>query len=299
MISLGDYVLSGGEIAAMAVADSVCRMVPGVLAAEECYTGESHWDGLLEYPQYTRPEVWEGRKVPDILINGDHAKIMKWRREKQFERTMVKRPDMFEKLNVTDPEDKIALERAKKNLSRRKITETPTYRTATQEDLPAILGIVEDARRSLKKHRVDQWQGPYPDAAAFLADMSRGECYVVLHGDEIAAMFTLSMQHEDAYDAITDGKWTEGIEYCVIHRCAVSADFRGTGMAKIMLDFAEEQTRKNGRRCIRIDTHRKNKSMLALLKDNGYRYRGNIVCDGEPGHDLARQGLEKILKDKK
>ena len=63
-ISLGDFVLTGGEIAAMAVADCVCRMVPGVLADEECYTGESHWDGLLEYPQYTRPEVWEGRAVP-------------------------------------------------------------------------------------------------------------------------------------------------------------------------------------------------------------------------------------------
>ena len=66
-ISLGDFVLTGGEIAAMAVADSVCRLVPGVLADEQCYTGESHWDGLLEYPQYTRPEVWEGRAVPEVL----------------------------------------------------------------------------------------------------------------------------------------------------------------------------------------------------------------------------------------
>ena len=69
-ISLGDFVLTGGEIAAMAVADCVCRMVPGVLADEECYTDESHWDGLLEYPQYTRPEVWEGRAVPPELLTG-------------------------------------------------------------------------------------------------------------------------------------------------------------------------------------------------------------------------------------
>ena len=80
-ISLGDFVLTGGEIAAMAVADCVCRMVPGVLADEECYTGESHWDGLLEYPQYTRPEVWEGRAVPEVLLTGDHAKVAKWRRK--------------------------------------------------------------------------------------------------------------------------------------------------------------------------------------------------------------------------
>ena len=91
-ISLGDFVLTGGEIAAMAVADAVCRLVPGVLADEQCYTGESHWDGLLEYPQYTRPECWEGMKVPEVLISGDHAKVDKWRRKKQIERTRDKRP---------------------------------------------------------------------------------------------------------------------------------------------------------------------------------------------------------------
>ena len=89
-ISLGDFVLTGGEIAAMAVADSVCRLVPGVLADEQCYTGESHWDGLLEYPQFTRPEVWENRKVPELLLNGDHEKVELWRRKKQLERTMRK-----------------------------------------------------------------------------------------------------------------------------------------------------------------------------------------------------------------
>ena len=83
-ISLGDFVLTGGEIAAMAVADSVCRLVPGVLADEQCYIGESHWDGLLEYPQYTRPEIWEGREVPQVLLGGDHEKVEKWRRKQQF-----------------------------------------------------------------------------------------------------------------------------------------------------------------------------------------------------------------------
>lgn len=69
-LSLGDFVLTGGEIAAMAVTDAVCRLVPGVLSDEECYTGESHWEGLLEYPQYTRPEVWQGRTVPEVLRSG-------------------------------------------------------------------------------------------------------------------------------------------------------------------------------------------------------------------------------------
>jgi tRNA (guanine37-N1)-methyltransferase len=97
----------------MAVADCVCRMVPGVLADEACYTGESHWDGLLEYPQYTRPETWEGRKVPEVLLGGNHAEIEAWRREQSLARTMDKRPDMFEKLELTK-EDKKLLGRIKK-----------------------------------------------------------------------------------------------------------------------------------------------------------------------------------------
>lgn len=113
-ISVGDFVLTGGEIPAMAVTDCVCRMIPGVLSNEECYTGESHWDGLLEYPQYTRPETWEGRKVPDILRSGHHANVAKWRRKQSIIRTMNKRPDMYEKLEFTSKQDKKLLDEIKK-----------------------------------------------------------------------------------------------------------------------------------------------------------------------------------------
>jgi len=102
-LSVGDFVLTGGEIPAMAVADAVCRLVPGVLPDEECFVDESHWDGLLEYPQYTRPEVWRDRRVPDVLLSGHHENIRKWRRQQSVERTRTRRPDMFEKLR---PEDK-------------------------------------------------------------------------------------------------------------------------------------------------------------------------------------------------
>jgi len=105
-ISVGDFVLTGGEIPAMALADCVCRMIPGVLSDEECFTGESHWDGLLEYPQYTRPEVWEGRSVPEILRSGHHANIKKWRRKQSIIRTKARRPDMFEKIVFTEKSDK-------------------------------------------------------------------------------------------------------------------------------------------------------------------------------------------------
>ena len=80
-ISIGDYILTGGELASLVVADSVLRLKPGVLAEQKGYEEESYWDGLLEYPQYTRPEVWEGRAVPQVLLGGDHQKIDAWRGE--------------------------------------------------------------------------------------------------------------------------------------------------------------------------------------------------------------------------
>ncbi|MDR3310672.1 MAG: tRNA (guanosine(37)-N1)-methyltransferase TrmD [Oscillospiraceae bacterium] len=104
-ISLGDFVVTGGELPALAVADSVFRLVPGVLPDEECYTDESHWDGLLEYPQYTRPETWEGRSVPPVLLSGDHENVRKWRRLQSMRRTRERRPDLWAKLEFTSKED--------------------------------------------------------------------------------------------------------------------------------------------------------------------------------------------------
>ena len=96
-ISIGDYVLTGGEIPAMVFCDALCRMVPGVLPNNECFTEESHFNGLLEYPQYTKPAEWRGIEVPGILLSGHHANIEKWRREKSLEVTAKKRPDLLEK----------------------------------------------------------------------------------------------------------------------------------------------------------------------------------------------------------
>ena len=101
-ISIGDFVLTGGEIPAMVVADAVCRLVPGVLPDEECFTDESHWNGLLEHPQYTRPEVWRERRVPEVLLSGHHENIKKWRQRQSLIRTRDRRPDMFEKLMMDD-----------------------------------------------------------------------------------------------------------------------------------------------------------------------------------------------------
>ena len=95
MVSAGDYVLTGGELPAMMMIDAVSRLVPGVLNNEASAEFESFQDNLLEYPQYTRPEEYEGRKVPEVLLSGHHANIEKWRREKSIERTLAARPDLL------------------------------------------------------------------------------------------------------------------------------------------------------------------------------------------------------------
>lgn len=95
-ISIGDYVLTGGELPAMVMIDAISRLVPGVLNNGESAQTESHADGLLEYPQYSRPEIWHEKKVPDVLLSGHHANIEKWRLEQSLQRTRERRPDMYE-----------------------------------------------------------------------------------------------------------------------------------------------------------------------------------------------------------
>lgn len=94
-LSIGDYVLTGGELPALVLADAIARMQPGVLSDDVCFTEESHFSGLLEYPQYTRPPEWRGRAVPDVLLSGHHANIDAWRAAQSLQRTAERRPDLF------------------------------------------------------------------------------------------------------------------------------------------------------------------------------------------------------------
>lgn len=94
-ISIGDYVLTGGELPAMVMIDAIARLVPGVLNNGESAETESHSNGLLEYPQYSRPEVWHERRVPEVLLSGHHANIAKWRQEQSLERTRIRRPELY------------------------------------------------------------------------------------------------------------------------------------------------------------------------------------------------------------
>ncbi len=107
-ISIGDYVLSGGELAAMVVADALVRLVPGVLGSADSQVEESHTDGLLEYPQYTRPSVYRGWSVPEVLLSGNHAEIARWNREQSIIRTAGRRPELLDKANLSSRERQIA-----------------------------------------------------------------------------------------------------------------------------------------------------------------------------------------------
>ncbi|EOD00957.1 tRNA (guanosine(37)-N1)-methyltransferase TrmD [Caldisalinibacter kiritimatiensis] len=115
-ISIGDYVLTGGEISAMVLIDSVVRLLPGALGKKESYMEESHYNGLLEYPQYTRPREFNGHKVPDVLLSGNHKEIEKWRIYQSLKYTYLRRPDLLEKKELTKEEEEI-LSKIKLNFS--------------------------------------------------------------------------------------------------------------------------------------------------------------------------------------
>ena len=106
-VSIGDYVLTGGELASMVIIDSIARLLPGVLSTSESFTDESHFSGLLEHPQYTRPREFEGSEVPEVLLSGNHKNIARWRKYKALKDTYLKRPDLISKYKLDKEEEKM------------------------------------------------------------------------------------------------------------------------------------------------------------------------------------------------
>ena len=137
-ISIGDYILTGGELAAMVLTDCVSRFIPGVLGSAESPEEESFSDGLLEYPQYTRPRVWEGRAVPDVLLNGDHAKIRNWRRRESLKATLRFRPDLLTSAVLSPADRKMLAEleaaEARENADRPEEPAAPESRSETDRE---------------------------------------------------------------------------------------------------------------------------------------------------------------------
>ena len=288
-MSIGDFVLTGGEIPAMAIADSVCRMVPGVLSDPECYIGESHWDGLLEYPQYTRPEMWEGLQVPEVLRAGNHADVAAWRREQQLIRTKEKRPDMFAAFTPQTKEDERIVRRltGKEKLSY-------DCRRASEADIPTLMDIMAQGIARLNAQGVAQWQTGFPNEDVFRADIAAGNCWLFGHEDAPAGCVAIYTTPDPDYDDI-DGAWLTDGAYGAVHRVAVTDAYVGRGLGEEMLQFAEDILCGFGLPSVRIDTHRDNRIMRGLLEKRGYIYCGALrhAVETREGREFA--GYEKPL----
>ena len=164
--------------------------------------------------------------MPEVLRGGNHAEIEAWRTRQSLERTLTKRPDLFQQTPPT-PDEQRLLDKIRRDRSRPQLTEPPVCRPAAEDDLPAILAIVQQARNYLRRHRVDQWQGAYPNEDPVRADIAAGTCHVLTYQGAVAAVFTLTFAPEPAYDALTDGRWRSDREHAaVLHRNAVSGAVR-------------------------------------------------------------------------
>ena len=217
-ISIGDYILTGGELASLVVADSVLRLKPGVLAEQKGYEEESYWDGLLEYPQYTRPEVWEGRAVPPVLLEGNHQKIDAWRGQQSRERTRLRRPELYEQWCETHPLTEISKWKRGENVRLVK----------TAEQMEAAAKLFAEGRRSIC---AGGWVQEALDALTpemFLPQLQQEKqegwvCY--LHYTKDVPDATVSVHHK-----------TGQVEHLFVTESA-----RGRGIGQKMLDFARKK----------------------------------------------------------
>ena len=237
--------------------------------------------------------------VPEELLTGDHAAVERWRRKQSLARTRERRPDLFEKLDLSSKEDQKLLAELDREQSRPLLPDEIVCRPAAEADIPAMETIAEEAREYLRAHGVDQWQDndpPYPSRAHFLADMARGECWVLDCGGEVGAFFTLAAGEDPSYAAITDGKWASGEPYVTLHRCAVAPRWRGSGLSDRMVRECERLALAQGVCWLRADTHKKNKAMQGLLRRRGLQYRGNVLVEVPQGHDPRRVAYEKRIK---
>ena len=290
-LSLGDFVLTGGEIPAMAIADSVCRMVPGVLSDPACYMGESHWDGLLEYPQYTRPETWEGLTVPEVLRQGVHRDVDAWRREQQLIRTKERRPDMFAAYTPQTPEEQRVVDRL---LGREKLTYD--CRPAGPEDIPDLLAIAAEASAYMKECGVAQWQDGFPNEAVFAQDIAAGGCWLFTHDGTPAGVVSLYLTPEPDYAHIRGAWHTDGqAPYATVHRTAVKAAYRGRGLADEMMQLCEDLALGRGYASVRADTHADNRAMRRLLEKRGYALCGTVTLTDTVEKDPERVCYEKVF----
>ena len=256
-ISIGDYILTGGELASLVVADSVLRLKPGVLAEQKGYEEESYWDGLLEYPQYTRPEVWEGRAVPQVLLGGDHQKIDAWRGEKSRERTRLRRPELYEQWCVSHP-----------------VTELPKWKRGenvrlvkTDEQFAAAARIFLEGRRTVC---AENW------TAEYCAGMTEEEYLLQLRQEKAAGWACYLHTTKDVPDGIVSVNHKVGhVEHLFVTESA-----RGKGIGQKLLDFARKKLPEHKHPVLSVLNT--NSRAIALYTRMGWKLTGEMELEFDP-----------------
>ncbi len=271
-ISIGDYILTGGELASLVVADSVLRLKPGVLAEQKGYEEESYWDGLLEYPQYTRPEVWEGRAVPPVLLEGNHQKIDAWRGEQSRTRTCLRRPELYEQWCETHP-----------------LTEIPKWKRGenarlvkTAEQMEAAARLFAEGRRAVcaggwKQEALDAMQ---PEQFLEQLQQEKKEGWVCyLHCTKDVPDGMVSVNHK-----------TGQVEHLFVTEAA-----RGKGIGIKMLDFARKKLPEHAHPALTVlDT---NTRALALYRRMGWRVEGvERVFSPEEFEDVLSESRLLVMR---
>lgn len=274
-ISLGDFVISGGEIAAMAVADAVLRMVPGVLREDDCFVGESHWDGLLEYPQYTRPYVWEGMKVPSVLLSGNHREIEIWRRREQLLRTSRKRPDLLDGRTLSDDDLLLLKNEELKN------EEKTDFRSASADDLPYIENLCLDTAEAIGE-KVD-----YEFIQSLENELKAGRGWIFQ--TELLDIGYLGMGEKEFFEIeFYDGVIAPIRDICaVISHIILQAEFRIENYALEMIQFAEELALGMAKNEMLILTRENDVFLRELISDLGYYSIGVIKGEDESDQRLV------------
>ena len=248
-ISIGDYILTGGELASLVVADSVLRLKPGVLAEQKGYEEESYWDGLLEYPQYTRPEVWEGRAVPQVLLGGDHQKIDAWRGEQSRTRTRLRRPELYEEWCTTHP-----------------ITELPKWKRGENMRLVKTEEQYREAAKLFTEGRHTICQNYWTPEA--LADWNPEFFYQQLKQERAKGWAHYLHCTKDVPDGMISVSHKEGrIEHLFVTEAA-----RGRGLGQKMLDFAQKKLKEQEHPTLTVLDQ--NTRAVALYRRMGWKMAG-------------------------
>ena len=269
-ISIGDYILTGGELASLVVADSVLRLKPGVLAEQKGYEEESYWDGLLEYPQYTRPEVWEGRAVPPVLLGGDHQKIDEWRGQQSRTRTRLRRPELYDQWCDSHP-----------------ITQLPKWKRGENMRLVKTEDQCRAAARLYAEGRCDvcrDWVTPET-----LAQWTPEYFYHRLMEEKQQGWaFYLHYTKEEPDAMVAVNHRTGQLDHLF-----VTAAARGKGLGQKLLDFARKKLPEHEHPVLRVLD--RNSRAIALCRRMGWKVKG-VAQVFDPAKDSFAAQSSRLLE---